>query len=148
MMENWLALGLAAALAYSISGLATKVALDKRYMGLEPTSVALLVMAGVVLGFASFYLLFAGLKVPELKPAAALVGVAVGFFWALGSLMVYYGLLRGADVSRMAPVYNLNTLLVVAGGIILLHELPDKAQALRVAAGAVLIVIGGVLVST
>ena len=147
MMENWLALGLAAALSYSISGLATKVALDKKYMGLEPTSVALLVMAGVVLGFASFYLIFAGLKVPEIKPAAALVGLAVGFFWALDSLMVYFGLIRGAEVSRMAPIYNLNTLLVVAGGIILLHELPDKNQAIRVAAGAILIVIGGVLVS-
>ena len=117
-MENWLALGLIAAVAYSISGLTTKIVLDKKYLGLEATSVL-----------------------------EAAVGIAVGFFWALGSLVVYYALIKGADVSRMAPIYNMNTLLVVLGGIFLLHELPDKSQALRVAAGAILITAGGILVS-
>jgi uncharacterized membrane protein len=147
-MENWVVYGLIAALSYSISGLATKLALDKKYMGLEPPAVALLVMAGVVIGYSAFYLLTAGAKIPQITPSAAAVGIAVGFFWALGSIMVYYGLLKGADVSRMAPIYNMNTLLVVLGGIILLHELPDKTQTVRVIIGAILIIAGGLLVST
>jgi len=145
-MEEWLTLGLIAALSYSISGLATKVALDKKYMGLEAPSVALLTMVGVALGFTVFYLLFAGTKVPKMSASAAAVGIAVGFFWSLGSIMVYYGLLKGADVSRMAPIYNMNTLLVVLGGIVLLHELPDKSATLRVIIGAIMIVAGGILV--
>jgi uncharacterized membrane protein len=146
-MEDWLALGLAAAFSYSVSGLLTKVVLGKRYMGLDATSAALLVMVGVMVGFTLFYLIFAGPKIPQLSATTALAGVAVGFFWALGSIMVYYGLIKGADVSRMAPIYNMNTLLVVLGGIVLLKELPDKSATAKVIVGAILIVAGGILVS-
>jgi uncharacterized membrane protein len=147
MVDDWLLLGLAAALSYSVSGLATKLALDKRYAGLEPTAAAALVAAGVVIAYAAFYLIFAGAKVPQLTLSSAAAGLAVGFFWALGSIMVYYAIMRGADVSRMAPIYNMNTLVVVLGAILLLHELPDKSQVLKVVVGAALIVAGGILVS-
>jgi len=147
-MDDWLILGLAAAFSYAISGLATKVVMSKRYMGLEPTTAAFLVAAGVVICFLAFYLAYAGAKIPQVTPTAAAAGVAVGIFWAAGSILVYYGLLKGADVSKMAPIYNMNTLLVVLGGILLLHELPDKSQALKVVAGAILMIVGGLLVST
>ncbi|MFH1055658.1 MAG: GRP family sugar transporter [Candidatus Altiarchaeota archaeon] len=146
-MEDWLALGLAAAFSYSISGLMAKVVLDKRYLGLDGPTAALLVMVGVIVGFTSFYLILAGPKIPQLTVTNAAAGIAVGFFWALGSILVYYGLIKGADVSRMAPIYNMNTLLVVLGGIILLKELPDRTAMARVMVGAVLIVVGGILVS-
>jgi uncharacterized membrane protein len=146
-MEDWLMLGLAAAFSYSVSGFMTKVVLDKKYLGLEATTTALLVMVGVAIGFVSFYLMFAGPKVPHLSGTTALAGIAVGFFWALGSIMVYLGLIKGADVSRMAPIYNMNTLLVVLGGIVLLRELPDRTATVKVIIGAVLIVAGGILVS-
>jgi uncharacterized membrane protein len=146
-MENWLVLGMLAAVSYAVSGLAVKVALDRKYFGMDVTSTALLTMAGVVIAFSAFYLLYAGLKVPELKPAAAATGVAIGFFWGLGAILVYYGILRGADISRMAPIYNLNTLIIVVLAVLLLGELPDRSQLLRVGVGAVLIVLGGILVS-
>jgi len=147
-MEDWLMFGLAGAVLYAVSGLATKVVLDKRYLGLNAADASILVATGVAIGFLAFYLLFAGAKMPQVTPTAAAAGIAVGLFWAMGSIVVYYGLLKGAEVSKMAPIYNLNTLLVVIGGIILLHELPDRAQALKVVAGAVLITAGGILVST
>ncbi|MFH0862022.1 MAG: EamA family transporter [Candidatus Altiarchaeota archaeon] len=147
-MDDWLIFGLTGAVLYAVSGLATKVLLDKRYMGLNAADASILVATGVTIGFLAFYLIFAGAKIPQVSPKAALVGVAVGLFWAMGSIAVYYGLLKGAEVSKMAPIYNLNTLLVVLGGIILLHELPDRTQALKVIAGAVLITAGGILVST
>jgi len=146
-MDEWLVLGLIAAVSYSISGLAAKIALDKKYLGLDATTAALLTMVGVVLAFAVFYILLAGLKLPSLTPASAAVGIAIGFFWAFGAIMVYYGLIKGADISRMAPVYNLNTLIIVVMAILLLGEIPDKSAALRVGAGAVLIIAGGILVS-
>ena len=46
-----------------------------------------------------------------------------------------------------APIFNANTLVTVMLGIIFLHEIPNTSQMLRVIAGAVLIVIGAVLVS-
>ena len=146
-MDDWLVLGLLAAVAYSVSGLASKVALDKKYLNLDATTAAILTMVGVVLAFALFYILFAGMKVPQLKPTAALVGVAIGFFWALGAILVYYGLIKGADIARMAPVYNLNTLIIVFSAILLLGELPEKSAAIRVVLGAILIIAGGILVS-
>ena len=73
--------------------------------------------------------------------------MAVGAFWAVGALIQLTALKGGADVSRLTPIYNMNTLLVVFLGIILLKELPDASNMLRVAAGAVLIVAGGILVS-
>jgi uncharacterized membrane protein len=91
--------------------------------------------------------LLAGPKIPQMSAMTAFAGIAVGFFWALGSIMVYYGLIKGADVSRMAPIYNMNTLLVVLGGIVLLKELPDKSATVKVIVGAILIVAGGILVS-
>jgi uncharacterized membrane protein len=147
-MENWLVLGFGAALAYAISGIATKLAIGKRYMALDVTTTALLTTIGVAIGFIAFYVFFQGLKAPNISPVQAAVGISVGLFWAAGSILVYYGLLKGADVSRMAPIYNMNTLLVVLGGILLLHELPDRSQVLRVLFGALLIVVGGLLVST
>ena len=146
-MDEWLVLGLLAAVSYSVSGLATKVVLDKKYVGLDATAAALLTMVGVVLAFTVFYLAYAGMKVPQLTPASAAAGIAIGFFWAVGAIMVYYGIIKGADISRMAPVYNLNTLVIVALGILLLGEIPDRSAALRVGVGAVLIVAGGILVS-
>jgi uncharacterized membrane protein len=146
-MDNWVLLGLLAAISYAISAVASKVSLDKRYAGLDATSVALLAAVGVAMGFSLFYLAYAGVKVPKITGYSAALGVSVGLFWALGSIFVYLALLKGADISRMAPIYNLNTLFVVVLGIMLLGELPEKAQAIRVAAGAVLITAGAILVS-
>jgi len=67
--------------------------------------------------------------------------------WALGQLFAILALVNKAPVSRLTPIYNTNTLVAVLLGIILLRELPTGASTIKVLIGAVLIVIGGILVS-
>jgi uncharacterized membrane protein len=146
-MENWLLLGLLAAVVYALSGLASKVALNHKYMGVEPALAGLYTALGVTVVFMVYYVYTKGFTLPKQDLGGIISSVAVGFFWALGVIFVYTALMRHADISKMAPIYNMNTLIVVLLGIILLKELPDKTQALRVFIGAVLIVVGGILVS-
>lgn len=51
-----------------------------------------------------------------------------------------------AAVSQLAPLYNMNTLVAVLLGLLVFAEFRD-VQVLRLAAGALLIVLGGWLVS-
>ena len=80
---------------------------------------------------------------PETKGLALIAGI----IWGLGFLAVAIAIAQKADVARLAPIYNTNTLLAVLLGIIFLKEIPDASQIFRVVAGAVLIVTGAVLVS-
>lgn len=57
-------------------------------------------------------------------------------------------LVNKADVSRLVPIFNTNTLVAVALGMILLKELPAGTEKIKVVIGAILIVVGGVLVSS
>ena len=65
----------------------------------------------------------------------------------IGFLAVAVAIAQKADVARLAPIYNANTIIAVLLGIIFLKEIPNASQIFRVVAGAVLIVIGAVLVS-
>jgi uncharacterized membrane protein len=146
-MDDWLVLGLLAALVYAASGLAAKVALNKEYSGVDPASAGVFVSLGVFLVFVTYYFFSNENGVSQLTLGQSLISASIGFFWAVGSILVYMALKRNADISRMAPIYNMNTLIVVVLAVIFLRELPDKSQALRVVVGAFFIVVGGILVS-
>ena len=75
------------------------------------------------------------------------IALIAGAFWGLGMIAVTIAIANKADVSRLAPIYNLNTLITVLLGIFFLKEIPDASQMFRVIAGAVLIVAGAILVS-
>ncbi len=144
-MEYWLVLGLFAAVSYSLAGLAAKSSMSGG--GLNVSQAGLAAAAGVLMAFLAFAAYQGMPSFAQASPKKLFLGVAVGVLWALGQILVYLALVRGADISRMAPIYNLNTLFVVVLGVLLLGELPDKAQALRVGFGALLITAGAVLVS-
>ncbi|MBU0762250.1 MAG: EamA family transporter [Candidatus Altiarchaeota archaeon] len=145
-MEDWLLFGLLAAVSYSLAALAAKLSLAGE-SGLQVTQAGLLTGFGVFLAFVVFTM-YSGLpSFSKASPKTIAFGLGVGLLWAVGQILVYVALMKGADISRMAPIYNLNTLFVVVFGIFLLGELPDRAQALRVGLGAILITAGAVLVS-
>lgn len=148
MMEGWLVLGLLAAVSYGLAGLAAKVALGDEYAGLTVTAASILTAIGVGLVFTVFYFRQEGFSLPGISLKSAFAGMSIGLFWALGQIFVYTAVLKGADISRMAPIYNMNTLIVVVLAIVFLGEVPDKSAVLRVVSGAVFIVLGGILVST
>jgi uncharacterized membrane protein len=145
-MDNWILLGLLAAVAFGVSTLLNKVASGSAYFGLEPRTAALFVGIGVVTTFALYFLLSGGISMPSNNMGIG-TALAAGIFWAAGTLLVLMAFAGGADAARLTPVFNMNTLVVVGLGIVLLHEVPQQPQMLRVVAGAVLVVIGGILVS-
>ena len=147
MDSQWVILGLAAAFFFGLSGLMAKVALGERYYNLDVRTVALMTIVGISLTLLSFYFLLGGSDVLSTPGHALVAGVSVGVFWALGQMLMYYALVKGAEISRLAPLYNINTLVVLVLAVIFLKELPDKTSLVRVAFGAVLIVLGGILVS-
>ena len=145
-MDNWILLGLLAAVAFGISTLLNKVASGSTYFGLEPRTAALFVGIGILMTFAIYFLVNGGFAMPANNLAVG-TAVAAGVFWAVGTLLVLMAFAGGADAARITPIFNMNTLVVVGLGIVLLHEVPQQPQMLRVIGGAILVIIGGILVS-
>ena len=147
-MESWLYYGLAAALIYGISGFSAKLASGKAHYALQPHVLGILAAIGVFVVFFAYYLLEGKgtLSLPS-DPSALGLGLLTGGTWAVATVLVYRAFSEGANASQMAPIYNLNTLVVVILGLALLHEIPAAGQAIKVLAGAILITIGAMLVS-
>ncbi len=78
--------------------------------------------------------------------AAQTAGFAVLWAAAVVSIMLALGKFEGS-VSVIVPLYNMNTLIAVLLGLLVLHEW-DGVNGWRLIAGAVLIVAGGALAGT
>ncbi|OGB99182.1 hypothetical protein A2V82_10610 [candidate division KSB1 bacterium RBG_16_48_16] len=73
--------------------------------------------------------------------------MAIGLFWGLGMTLVAVALSKyHAPVSKLAPLYNMNTLVTVVLGLIIFSEFKE-VNTVRLLIGALLIVIGGTLVA-
>ncbi len=71
----------------------------------------------------------------------------LGLSWGLGMGLVAIALTAyAAPLSRLAPLYNMNTLVAVILALVVFSEWKEVA-ALRLLAGALLIVAGGALVA-
>jgi drug/metabolite transporter (DMT)-like permease len=71
-----------------------------------------------------------------------------GLLWSAAIGCIVLALARyDANISQLVPIYNLNTLVAVAIGMVLLGEWHDVVP-WRVVAGAVFAVVGSVLVAT
>ena len=147
-METWIIYGLAAAVIYALSAFLAKIVASRGQFYLEPHTVGLLAGIGVFSAFLAYYLIQskAGFALPS-NNVSLLLGLGTGILWAFATILVYLALSGGANISQLAPLYNLNTLFVAILAIILLHELPDPQHAVRVVAGAALIIAGSYLVS-
>lgn len=146
-MEKWLIFGLLASLCWGTYVILQKVATSDKYFGMPSSAFLLLMLVGVAIVFVGSALADrSSLALPS-NPYALALAIGAGALWAVGILLATWALSSGADVSKLAPIYNTNTLVAVFLGIIFLHELPDPSGQLKVIAGALLIVIGGILVS-
>lgn len=68
-----------------------------------------------------------------------------GLFWAVGTGCIGLALKKyGAQISQLVPLYNMNTLIAVAIGLVAFAEW-RTVQPLRISLAAVLIVAGGIL---
>lgn len=68
-----------------------------------------------------------------------------GLFWATANGLILIALRKlGASISQLAPLYNMNTLIAVGAGLILLAEW-KTVNPLRIVLAAILIIAGGIL---
>ena len=71
----------------------------------------------------------------------------VGMTWAIAAGLVALALTRyGVPVAKLAPLYNMNTLVTVLIGLFLFAEWKD-VQALKLLLGTCFVVIGGIIVA-
>lgn len=141
----WIIYGMVAALFFGGYAIASKVATSKKYFGVSPEWVSLFLLIGMAIVFVG-NIIIERTKLPESKAG---IGFAIlaGILVAIGISLCLRAMYIGADISRLVPLFNTNTLVAVILGIILLHELPQAGEAIKVVIGAILIVVGAILVS-
>ena len=145
-MEKWLLFGLLAALCYGTSTLLAKVSTSEKYYGVNQSAFLLLMLLGIGAVFAASSMTDKGLVLPS-NPLAMGACVGAGILWGLGMMFTVWALVSGADIARLTPIFNTNTLVAVILGILLLGELPSSPDKFKVIAGALMIVVGSILVS-
>lgn len=141
-MQSWIIYGLIAAFFFALNTIIYKVAQQKG--NFSPYYGILMFGIGAMIVSVIFFLFKPSFQFDWKSGGLAIIAGAV---WAVGMVMVAIALSQKADVARLAPIYNVNTILAVLMAIIFLKEIPDVSQMFRVIVGAVLIVIGSVLVS-
>ena len=143
MVESWIFYGMFASLFFGINAVVYKVAAVNG--GLNPYYAGVFYGAGIFITVVAAY--FFRFSAPTTNFKWLGLALIAGIIWGLGFIMTAIAISNHADVSRLAPLYNTNTLVAVMLGIILLKEIPSAASVWRVVLGAVLVVAGSVLVS-
>lgn len=142
-MQTWVIYGILASFFWGSYIIAAKVA--QKNFNIKPAYISLFMLIGIALVFIG-NILYEGKFAMPTNTFGIGFGILAGILWALG-MVVSLKALSMTDASRLTPLFNTNTLVAVLLGVILLHELPTAGELARVVIGAVLIVIGTVLVS-
>lgn len=172
-MPIWLIYGLLASLCWGTCAVVSKVVTSEKYLGIQPGGASLLMLGGITIVFMLYFLSQQGtisvsLKLVGVLLIAAVLGFTIyslkqtgvqissatlgfgllqGALWASGMVFAFMAFSIGADAAKLVPIYNINTLIAVTLGLALLHEVPAPDERLKVIMGAILIVLGGILVS-
>ena len=141
-----------------LSGLIVGGLLPALFFGLSGVFARPATQAGISTGF---YLTIIGLAAAtvgllfslvfperELTFRSGIFTVLVGSTWAIAAGLVAITLTKyGTPISRLVPLYNMNTLVAVLIGLWVFSEWRD-VNAIKLLLGALLIVVGGSLVAT
>lgn len=138
--------GLLPALAFGVAGLLQKAAMRT---GIGVGTYLMCIGAGVVIIGALFQALLPAMSAFGSRPltvGATLTAGAIGLTWAVGMALVALGIAQYAvPVAKLAPLYNLNTLVVVGLALVVFAEFREVA-APKLLAGAMLMLGGAWLV--
>ena len=135
--------GIAPALLYGVSTITMKAGAEHKIS----TSTYLM-----VIGIAIFFVGLLSKQIldfPEARETFTGLGFAIvsGILWALGTTLVNYSIVKfGTPIAILTPLYNMNTLVAVLGGMVLFAEW-KSVQSLPIFIGSMLVVCGGVLLS-
>jgi uncharacterized membrane protein len=146
-MKPWFVFGLLASLLYGVSAVLFRVLTDHRFLAGRPAWV----LAGLGTG-----ILFCGVLGILLWPSSDQSGattralawaIPVGLLNGFATLLVLW-LMRSpsTNISQLVPIYNTNTLVAFVLAVVFLRELPHASDLLRNLAGALLIVMGTILI--
>lgn len=141
-MEDWILYGVLAALIWGIYVVLLKAATYR----LSPS----LAFGGMTLGIVVALAVVFPWKSngTSFFTSGGHLAFLAGLLWGVGMAFVTRALwLPPTAVSRLTPLYNVNTLVTVTLGILLLQEVPQPSKALVVVLGALLVVVGGYLVT-
>ena len=141
-MENWIIQGIIAAVFFGINTVIFKIAIQKG--NLNPAYASLAFGIGIIITFLIYYFVNPNWQF-ELKSTS--IAVFAGILWAIGLIAVTIAISQKGNIAQLAPIYNTNTIITVILGIILLKEIPDMSQMIRIIIGAFMIVAGAVLVT-
>ncbi len=119
-----------------------KVASSQKYCSVPPRWTTLLMGAGILAVFA-LYWRFAAAAPFRANALSVAASVGAGVLWATGMVFAILALRGGAEVSRLVPIYNANTLVALLLAVTVLREIPEARDILRVGLGSVLVVAGG-----
>ena len=131
--------GLLPAVFFGFSNIFLKMG-SERGIG-TPVLIVVIGLAVIAVGLALFPFM------PERNTSGAFYAFLTGLVWALAMAGVAVALQRyGVPVSKLTPLFNMNTLIAVVFALWLFSEWKDvKVPQLLI--GSALIVVGGVLVA-
>jgi uncharacterized membrane protein len=172
-MPTWLVYGLTSSIFWGTYSIISKLVTSEKYLKVDSMHASLLMLSGISIAFLGYFLLrmpnlsafmrfiAMGLMLAififvlcALKQAGITISFSVislgllsGALWAIGMIFTFLAFSAGAEAAKLVPIYNTNTLIAVFLGLIFLHELPAPDARFKVIIGALLIVIGSILVS-
>ncbi len=141
-MQSWVFYGIVAAICFGINTILYKIASQKG--NFSPAFGSVVFGIGIMIAFLVYFFAKPSLQFEWKSTSLAIVA---GIIWAIGFLAIAIAISQKGEVARLAPLYNANTIIAVILGIVLLKEVPDMSQMIRVIIGAVMIIAGAVLVS-
>jgi len=143
--EKWIIYGIIASLTWGLYALLMKLAVSPRYYGIDPFVAFVAMSVGILLVWPSVFVRGKRGVIRSAK-TGLMIAFASGITWAVGMLAIVSALFKfEADVARIVPLCNTNTLVATSLGIILLHEARGERRTIII--GAILVVAGGSLVA-
>lgn len=146
-MENWLILSIVCAVLFGLLNFGIKVLASKTFMGADVRTSLLFMAVGIAIVFWGYFLFGPKETGSAANSSTIVFAIVLGATWAVGAAIIFWAISGSADISRMAPIFNLNTLIVVFLAIFLLREIPDNSAWPRIIIGTILSIIGVILVS-
>ena len=135
--------GIIPALFYGMFAIAMKAG-----AGYKISTSSYLVIVGLVIAIAGLLLKpLLNEADSSLNTTAVLFSMGSGLLWALGTALVNYSIIKfETPIAILTPLYNMNTLVAVLGGLIIFAEW-KTVNIIPVTIGTVLVICGGILLS-
>jgi uncharacterized membrane protein len=133
--------GLVPAVLYGIS-----ITLQKAgtRAGIGMALLMMFVSAGVFLSSCAMYI---AMPDKTVNVRSAFLSIMMGVCWALGTGAVAFAMVKfNVPVSKVVPLYNMNTLIAVLLGFLIFAEWKN-VNIIQLLIGAILVVAGGTLVA-